>query len=204
MLYTADFDFQDNAYYEDEIETSTYDMSVAVGNGMTSRFGQRKRKDMKQFGPRSYAVGSNMFPAHGNENKRVSVQPSLLAKRPGSSLNVSIPTKRVRTASRRVISPFNAGTSGYIQFPNKTDASSGDTDSFQDDQSTLRGGSFVPNTFDTESVGDFENQLPFDSAEVSMKPKKKKKPKHLVFITYSFKCVYVTPLKLPTFHLYVL
>lgn len=103
-----------------------------------------------------------------------------LGKRPSNNLNASIPTKRMRTASRqRVLSPYSATTSGCAQLPIKTDASSGDTSSFQDDQSTLHGGSHMPNNLEVESVGDFEKHLPFDSAEVS-KPKKQKKVKILV------------------------
>ncbi|KAI3461860.1 hypothetical protein Pfo_018523 [Paulownia fortunei] len=176
----ADFESQDNAYEEDEGETNTYDMSMAFEDSKSLRFGQKKRKHLiHAYGVRSYEVSSDILQMQCAENKVVTHQSALLAKRPGGSLNVSIPTKRVRTASRRVISPFSAGTSGCVQVPNKTDASSGDTNSFQDDQSTLRGGSLVPNSLEVESVGDFDKQLPFDSAEVLMKHKKKKKAKHL-------------------------
>ncbi|KAL2239684.1 UNVERIFIED_CONTAM: Chromatin modification-related protein EAF1 B, partial [Sesamum indicum] len=176
---TADFGSQDNAYDEDE-ETNTYDMPMAFEANKSSRLGQKKRKHLTHaYGVRSYEASSGILPMQCAENKAMAEQSALLAKRPGSSLNVSIPTKRVRTASRRVISPFSAGASGYIQVPNKTDASSGDTNSFQDDQSTLHGGSHVPNSLEVESVGDFEKQLPFESGEVSVKHKKKKKAKHL-------------------------
>ncbi|KAL1565730.1 chromatin modification-related protein EAF1 B-like isoform X2 [Salvia divinorum] len=151
---TADFESQDTAYDEDEGDISPYNMTMAFDNCKSSRFGQKKRKHLIHgYGVRSYEV-----------------------KRPGGSLNVSIPTKRVRTASRRVISPFSAGTSGCLQLPNKTDASSDDTNSFQDDQSTLHGGSSVPKV---ESGGDFNKQLPFHSAETATKHKKRKRPKHL-------------------------
>ncbi|KAL0459908.1 UNVERIFIED_CONTAM: Chromatin modification-related protein EAF1 A, partial [Sesamum latifolium] len=170
---------QENAFDEDEGETSTYNMSVVFEGSKSSRYGQKKRKHLTHaYGARSYEMGSDLLPMHCAENKVVNQQSALLAKRPGGSLNVSIPTKRVRTASRRVIGPFNAGASGF-QLPNKTDASSGDTNSFQDDQSTLRGGLVVPNSSEVESAADFERQLPFESAEVSTKPKKKKKAKHL-------------------------
>ncbi|KAG8387286.1 hypothetical protein BUALT_Bualt02G0005600 [Buddleja alternifolia] len=176
----ADLESHYNAYDEEEGETSTYNMSVAFEGSKSSSFGQQRRKYLTHaYGSRSYEIGPDLLPMQCADNKVVTQQSSLRAKRPGSSLNVSIPTKRVRTASRRVISPFNAGASGYIQMPNKTDASSGDTNSFQDDQSTLRGGLLVPNSLEVESVGDFDKQLPFDSAEVSTKPKKKKKAKHL-------------------------
>lgn len=122
------------------------------------------------------------------ENKVGTQQSTLMGKRPANSLNVGlVPTKRMRTASRpRVLSPFSVDTSGGVQGPSKADASSGDTNSFQDDQSTLHGGSQFPHSLEVDSAGDFENHLLFDSAEVS-KPKKKKKAKHLVCIFYVFR-----------------
>lgn len=147
----------------------------------SSRYGQKKRKHLVQaYGARPYEMGSNLLPMQSSENKLATSQFATLAKRPGSNINVSIPTKRMRTASRRVISPFGAGASGSVQVLIKTDASSCDTNSFQDDQITLRGGLVVPNSLEVESAGEFEKQLPFDSAEVSTRPKKKKKAKHLV------------------------
>ncbi|KAJ6680775.1 CHROMATIN MODIFICATION-RELATED PROTEIN EAF1 A-RELATED [Salix purpurea] len=58
----------------------------------------------------------------------------------------------MRTASRqRFISPFTAGITGVLpQAPMKTDASSGDTNSFQDDQSTLHGGSQIQKSVEVE------------------------------------------------------
>lgn len=176
----VDFESHDYVYDEDEGETNIYSMPMAFEASKSSRYGQKKRKHLAQaYGARPYEVGSDMLPMQSVENKLVTPQFALLAKRPGSNINVSIPTKRMRTASRRVISPFGAGASGCIQVPNKTDASSCDTNSFQDDQSILRGGLVVPNSLEVESAGEFEQQLPFDSAEVSTKPKKKKKAKHL-------------------------
>ncbi|XP_022851917.1 chromatin modification-related protein EAF1 B-like isoform X2 [Olea europaea var. sylvestris] len=172
-------DIADNAYEEDEGETSTYDTAVAF-DGLPSRFAQKNPKHLTNpYGARSYKIGPHFLPMQCIESKVATQQSALLAKRPGSTLNVSIPTKRMRTASRRVISPFSAGTSGGIQISNKTDASSGDTDSYQDDQSTSRGGSLVPNGLEVESVGEFEKQLPFESVQILTKPKKKKKEKHL-------------------------
>lgn len=161
---SADFESRHTAYNEED-ETHTYDMSMAFDG---SRYGQKKRKHLiHAYGGRSY---------ENVENKVDTQQSALVAKRPGGSLNASVPTKRVRTASRRVINPFSVGTSVCVQVPIKTD-SSGDTNSLQDDQTTLRG---APNSLEVESVGDFDKQLPFGSAEVMTKHKKKKKPKHLV------------------------
>lgn len=178
---TADFESQNTAYDDDEEEISPYDTPTAFDYSKSSRFRQMKRKRLiHAHGVRSYKVTSDVLPMQYAENKVVNPQSALMAKRPGGSLNVSIPTKRVRTASRRVISPFSAGASGCIQVPNKTDASSGDTNSFQDDQTTLHGGSLVPHSLEVDSGGDFSKQLPFHSAEIMTKHKKKKKPKHLV------------------------
>ncbi|CAI9774425.1 unnamed protein product [Fraxinus pennsylvanica] len=176
----ADFESLANAYEEDEGETIKYDMAVAFEDCKSSRFVPTKRKHLTNaYVSRSYEAGPDPSLMHCMENKAVIQQSALAGKRPSSSLNVSFPTKRVRTASRRVFSPFSAGTSGCIQLPNKTDASSGDTNSFQDDRSTLHGGSLVPNSLEVESLGELEKQLPFDCADVSTRPKKKKKAKHL-------------------------
>ncbi|KAL3616333.1 hypothetical protein CASFOL_039723 [Castilleja foliolosa] len=159
----ADFESQNNTYEEEGRETNAYGLSMAFEDRKSSIFGQKKQKHLikASYGVRSHEV-------------------AILEKRPGGNLDASI-TKRVRTASRRVVSPFSAGTSGFLQVPNKTDASSGETtNSFQDDQSTLRGGSHAPYSLEVESAGKFEKQLSIESAEVSLKHKKKKKAKHLI------------------------
>ncbi|KAL7587536.1 hypothetical protein Lser_V15G38958 [Lactuca serriola] len=165
----------ENAFEEDEGETNTYYLPGGFEGHKSSKAAQKRRKNFKIYGGRSYEMGGDVsFMQTGG------TQPSILSgKRPATSLNVSIPTKRVRTASRqRIISPFHAGTSGSVQAPHRTDASSGDTNSFQDEQSSLHGGSQIPNNMEAESVGDYEKQLQFDSMEVSNRPKKKKKVKH--------------------------
>lgn len=147
----------------------------------STKTAQKRRKNFKLYGPRSYEMGGDASYLQSVE-RNIGTQPSVLnGKRSGSSLNVAIPTKRVRTASRqRIISPFNVGSSGPIQAPNRTDASSGDNNSFQDEQSTLHGVSQIQNNMEAESVGDYEKQLQFDSMEVLNRPKKKKKPRHPV------------------------
>ncbi|PSS14086.1 Chromatin modification-related protein EAF1 B like [Actinidia chinensis var. chinensis] len=171
-----------NEYEEDEGETSVPYLPSAFEAGKQLKFSHKKRKILRKSGTaRSYDLGTG-FPFTHIEDKVGTQQSVLMGKRPANSLNVGlIPTKRMRTASRqRVLSPFGAGTSGGVQGLSKTDASSGDTNSFQDDQSTLHGGSHIPNNLEVESGCDFEKQLPFDPTEVS-KPRKKKKPKHLGF-----------------------
>ncbi|KAI3742045.1 hypothetical protein L1987_59724 [Smallanthus sonchifolius] len=171
----------DNAFEEDEGETNTYYLPGGFEGSKSTKTAQKSRKNFKLYGPISYEMGSDMSVMQSVE-RTVGNQPSVLSgKRSGSSLNVTIPTKRVRTASRqRIISSFNAGTSGHIQALNRTDASSADTNSFQDEQRTLYGGPGpqIPNSLEAESAGDYEKQSQFDSMEVSNRPKKKKKEKH--------------------------
>ncbi|KAG9149525.1 hypothetical protein Leryth_014302 [Lithospermum erythrorhizon] len=165
-----------NAYEEEEGKTSTYDCDFSKSSG----YAQKKRKILRNgHGRRSFEVGDDLMYTQCMENKIRSQQAVIIGKRSATSLNVSIPTKRIRTASRqRVFSPFTSGTSGFVPLPCKTDASSGDTSSFHDDQSTPCGRAIMPNHLEVESERNFEKQLPFDSTGVS-KPKKKKKPKHL-------------------------
>ncbi|CAA0825759.1 Chromatin modification-related protein EAF1 A [Striga hermonthica] len=144
----AGFDFQDNGVV-DERETNTYDISIE--DSKNCGFGQKKQKHlMHAYGARPYEV-SDISQMQDAENKVVH-QSALLAKRPGGNLSVSIPTKRVRTASRRA-----------------------------DDQSTLQGDTHAPYNVEVESAVKFEKQLAIGSAEVLMrhKKKKKKKAKHL-------------------------
>ncbi|KAK8506062.1 hypothetical protein V6N11_059911 [Hibiscus sabdariffa] len=68
---------------------------------------------------------------------------------------------------------------GGFQAPTKADASSGDTNSCRDDQSTLNGGFQIQKSMEIESTGEFERQLPYNCAEESTKPKKKKKTTNL-------------------------
>ncbi|KAK9075980.1 hypothetical protein SSX86_004310 [Deinandra increscens subsp. villosa] len=163
-----------DAFEEEEGETNTYYLSGGF-EGCKSTKTAQKRRNFNLYGPRSYERGDDV-PFMQSVERTVGKQPSVLSgKRSGSSLNVRIPTKRVRTASRqRIISPYNAGTSGHIIEPNRTDASSADTNSYQDEHSILHGGAQIPNNMEAESAGDYQ----FDSMEVSNRPKKKKKEKH--------------------------
>ncbi|KAH1081534.1 hypothetical protein J1N35_021295 [Gossypium stocksii] len=172
----AEFGYGDFVYDEDEGETSTYYLPGAFEGRKSSKLNKKRKNPMKSYPARPYEMDADL--PYGS-----CVQQSvLIGKRPGSSLNVGpIPTKRVRTGSRqRVISPFgSAAAAGGLQATMKTDASSGDTNSFQDDQSTLHGGFQMQKSNEVESIGDFERQLPYDCAETPTKPKKKKKAKNL-------------------------
>ncbi|KAM4070609.1 hypothetical protein ACB094_12G178000 [Castanea mollissima] len=174
----AEYGYEENVYDEDEGETSMLCLPGAFEGSKSTKFSQKKRKHLtKSYTARSFELGADL---HYGQCTTGTQQSMLMGKRP-ASLNVgSIPTKRMRTATRqRVLSPFGAGATGTIQAQVKTDASSGDTNSCQDDQSTLHGGSQIQKSVEVESAGDFEKQLPYDSAETSIKPKKKKKAKHL-------------------------
>jgi len=76
--------------------------------------------------------------------------------------------------------PSSAGGSMGVQAPMRTDASSGDTSSFQDDLTNLQGTSRMPKSMEVDSVADFEKQPSYDQGETSMKNKKKKKAKNMV------------------------
>ncbi|XWS31278.1 hypothetical protein CRYUN_Cryun23aG0063500 [Craigia yunnanensis] len=173
----AEFGYDDFVYDEDEGETSTYYLPGAFEGSKSSKLNQKKRKNsMKSYSARPYEMGADL------PYRNCAQQSMLIGKRPASSLNGGpIPTKRVRTGSRqRVLSPFSsAAAAGGLQAPTKTDASSGDTNSYQDDQSTLHGGFPTQKSMEVESIGDFERQLPYDCAETPTKPKKKKKAKNL-------------------------
>ncbi|XP_019059011.1 PREDICTED: chromatin modification-related protein EAF1 B-like isoform X2 [Tarenaya hassleriana] len=161
------------AYDDDEGETSTYYVPGAFECTKSSNLSHKKRKNlMKSHSARLYDIGADL--PYGSYAGGSS-QPTVMGKRPASNINVgSVPTKRMRTASRqRMISPFGSVTAGTLQVPLKTD--SGDTSSFQDEESSLHGGSMVQKGAEVESSGNFERQLAYDMAETSGKPKKKKK-----------------------------
>ena len=177
-LTFSEIGYQDNDYEEDEGENMYY-LPGAFDTGWPSK---KKRKIMKSYAARAYELGGDFGYGRCLDSRNGTPQSALMGKRTANNLHAgSIPTKRVRTASRqRVVGPFGAGSTGVAPAPSRADASSGDTNSFQDDQSTLHGGSIVPRCSEVDSAMDFEKQSTFDSAEIMAKPKKKKKMKHSV------------------------
>lgn len=164
-------------FAEDEGETSTYYQPGNFERTKPLKSTLKKRKNMISF-PRPYETGADM--RYGPSS--MGQQSMMMAKRSGNPNVGAIPTKRVRTASRqRVVTP-----TANVQIQVKTDASSGDTNSFQDDQSPMHGGSQFQKSMEVESVGDFDKQYAYDCVETSVKPKKKKKAKHLVYLDISF------------------
>ncbi|XP_048607050.1 chromatin modification-related protein EAF1 A isoform X1 [Brassica napus] len=168
----GDIEYDVTAFDEDEGETSAYYLPRAFECSKSFNLSHKKRKNlMKSHSARSYDLGADYVNYTGGSNSS-----NLMARRPGSNINAgSVPT-RVRTASRpRIVGSFGYATAGSLPVPSKTDASSGDTGSFQDEQSSLPGGSAFQKGTEVESSGTFEKQLPYDMAETSGKPKKKKK-----------------------------
>lgn len=167
----AEYGYQENLYNEDEGETSAYYLPGAFEGSKSLKLAQKKRKNPT----RSYEVEGDS----ANGRYSIGSQQPAIGKRT-SNLVGPIPTKRFRSASRpRVLMPSSAGGSMGVQAPMRTDASSGDTSSFQDELTTLQGTSRMPKSMEVDSVPDFEKQLSYDQGETSMKNKKKKKAKNM-------------------------
>lgn len=171
MLYILFSDLPQENAYEDEGETCTY-LPEAYDGGLLSQMGHRKHLGQQRInGARSYGISTHVPFEPYLESKLSN------GKRPSSFL--AVPTKRIRTAARqRIVSPYPAGIGGTTQVTSKTDVSSGDTSSYQDDQSSLHGGSLPWKNTDFESTVDFDRQLPYDGREVVTKANKKKKLKN--------------------------
>ncbi|XP_020573993.1 chromatin modification-related protein EAF1 B-like isoform X2 [Phalaenopsis equestris] len=167
------------AFEEDEGETATDIFSGALEGNYLPKYIHKNRKIYQQnFYATRYEADVSYDPSIEGKTARHTL---IMRKRPSGILNVSaVPTKRTRTAARqRTISPFSSGPVGSIPMTSKTDVSSGDTGSFQDDQSSRHGYSLPQRNFEADSTVDFERLLTFDSTDIPIKPKKKKKPKHL-------------------------
>lgn len=191
FLFKIEFGSGEIVYDEDEGETSTYHLHGVYEGIKSSKSSQKKHTNLIKHAKKSSDVGADLPYVHYTTG----TQPAMLFGRRPGNLNVGqVPTKRKRKrmASRqRVVSPFMI--TGTMQVEAKTDASSGDTSSFQDDQSTLHGGSQIQKSLEVDSVGDFERQLPYDCTETSVKVKKKK-VKNLIIIIFVFnvspRCIY--------------
>ncbi|XP_020399005.1 chromatin modification-related protein EAF1 B isoform X3 [Zea mays] len=165
---------QENAYEEDEGETCTFLSPKAYVGGSISNMVHKKKHVMPQriSLARPYEIGTYVPYQPCMESKSRN-QPLLSnGKRPTSFL--AIPPKRTRTAARQqVVSPFHAGASVPPQ-----DFSSGNTNSYQDDQSSLHSESLPWRNMDFESTVDSDRQLPYDAGEMCTKVNNKKKLKN--------------------------
>ncbi|CAI9288354.1 unnamed protein product [Lactuca saligna] len=110
-------DVADNTLEEDEGETSTYYLPGAFEGSRMSKPTQKKRKQsqpFKSYVGRPYETGADLsFPQSLDRN--IGTQPSVISgKRPATSINVSIPTKRDEQSSLH----------GGYQIPNNMEAES--------------------------------------------------------------------------------
>lgn len=172
----SDQGYQENAYDEDEAETSKYYMPGPLDGSKSSKFTQKKRKNL-----RFYERGADLLYGHCT----TLTQPSTSVEKKPANLTIGpIPAKRMRSTNalrQRVLSPFGTGAHCNVQAQVKTEVSSGDTNSFHDDQNSLLGGLRIQNGVEVESAGDFEKHISYDDyAETLTKPKKKNKARHLV------------------------
>ncbi|XP_027336682.1 chromatin modification-related protein EAF1 B-like [Abrus precatorius] len=170
----AEFGSEENAYDEEEGETSTYYLPSVYEGNKSSKSAHKKHKNLKSYAHRCGDSGTDLPYVHYTTG----TQPSMVFGKRPAGLNVGpVPTKRMRTATRhRVLSPFT-GNMGMIQAQAKADASSGDTNSFHEEQ--IHVGPLIQQSMEVESVTDFEKQSSYDCAETSVKTKKKKKAKAL-------------------------
>ncbi|XP_042427654.1 chromatin modification-related protein EAF1 B-like isoform X1 [Zingiber officinale] len=173
----------EDAYEEEEGETGTYLLPVKFEGGLSSRLAHKNRKHTRQKSSAMRHNGDGAYFSYEPCSERKSGNQPFIStgKRNSSTFHVgSFPTKRVRTASRqRFVSPYPSGALVPLQMTSKTDASSEDTSSFLDDQSSLHGGPMARKNMGVETIADFDRQLPFDGEISSKSKKKKKKPKHL-------------------------
>lgn len=175
-VFTVCSDMLRENAYEDESEMCTYLSQKAYDGGCPSNMGHKKKHLMHQriSVARQYEIGT-IVPYEPCLERKSGNQPLISnGKRPTSFL--AMPPKRIRTAARqRVVSPFHGGAGGPPQVTSKTDASSGDTNSYQDDQSSLHSGSLPWRNTDFESTVDSDRQLPYGASEACTKANKKKK-----------------------------
>ncbi|KAK4804301.1 hypothetical protein SAY86_004118 [Trapa natans] len=164
--------YQENDY-DDEVETNACYMPRALAGSKPLKFVQKKRKNQ-----RLYEQGVDLPYRH----YATATQPSTPMERKSANLSIgTIPAKRMRTtnASRqRVLSHFGTGPHVSVQAQAKTEVSSGDTNSYHDDQSSLHGGSWIQKGIEVESAANFEKHVSYNDTETSTRPKKKK-AKHL-------------------------
>ncbi|KAL9683941.1 hypothetical protein QQ045_021370 [Rhodiola kirilowii] len=165
--------YLDKVYDEDEGETSTHCLPGTVEWSKASQLPHKKQKGLKRtYSSASYELGADFANGSHMPGTQKSV---LMVKQPSSQNHGSIPTKRMRTASRqRMLGSHSGASTVKMLAMNMTGASSEDTNSYQDDQSSLHFGSQLQRSLEVESPVDYEKYLPTDSGEISTKHKKKK------------------------------
>ncbi|KAF9600204.1 hypothetical protein IFM89_005028 [Coptis chinensis] len=116
----------------------------------------------------SYEVRGGIPYEHHSENKLGSHSSIIMEKRSLNILQIgSIPTKRARTVSRkRVQCPSIGEASEVVQVGKITDLSSGDTNSFQDQQNIVHEDLHISKYLNVECVRGFQKNLPTDCTEI--------------------------------------
>ncbi|KAI4329872.1 hypothetical protein MLD38_028207 [Melastoma candidum] len=170
MSDVSDCGYQESVYNEGEGETGTYYLPGAFEGSKSLKHSQKKRKAPI----RPYELEAD------SPYGRCSIgTQQIIGKRPPNLVG-HIPTKGFRSTPRsRVMLPSGTPASvGSFQAPTKTDASSGDTSSFQDDLSVIPGPLRSQKNVEVDSVSNYGSRLSYDMAETSVKTKKKRKPKY--------------------------
>lgn len=176
----------------DEDEMRVQYLPGAFEGSKASKSRKRRKSIMKASMPKTYGgrfpPGESHVVHVGNKAETNNGIPLTVStgKRALSSANPnigSIPTKRIRSstvaARQRAAGSLSGGTTGASGLANKTDVSSGDTSSLQEDFNTFSGGSQPSKGIDVESTGACGNHWLFDTADGSVMRKRKKKSKHL-------------------------
>eukprot|EP01018_Ginkgo_biloba_P025815 Gb_03424 [translate_table: standard] len=164
----------------------------AFEGSKATKIARKKRKSIiKASMPKTYVGRIPAGESHGlylgnNAETNASIpSPLTTGKRtlPSGNSNVGvIPTKRIRSstvaARQRAAGSLSAGTTSALALATKTDASSGDTSSLQEEFNTFVGGSQPRKNIDIDPSRAYGKHFHFDGADVSVKYKKKKKSKH--------------------------
>eukprot|EP00252_Welwitschia_mirabilis_P004098 TRINITY_DN1429_c0_g1_i1.p1 TRINITY_DN1429_c0_g1~~TRINITY_DN1429_c0_g1_i1.p1 ORF type:complete len:1421 (+),score=348.96 TRINITY_DN1429_c0_g1_i1:323-4264(+) len=183
--------------YGDEHDRYFCCLPVTLDGSKGAKARKKRKSLMKASMPKTYAgriSGESYEVFLGNKMEANSFTPSSTTngKRvlPSGNLNIAtIPTKRIRSstvaARQRVGGTFSGGIAGGSSIANRTDVSSGDTSSLQEDLNTMSGGSQHLKGIDMDPSVACGKHWIFDGDEMSVKTKKKKKAKHLG-VTSSF------------------
>ncbi|KAK8570009.1 hypothetical protein V6N13_002715 [Hibiscus sabdariffa] len=155
---------------QEEVETSVYDAGAGFGYG-DFVYDKDEGETSTYLLPGAFEGGKSSK----LNQKRGTNSLKFMKSYPARSYNVGAGLPYGNCAQQSTL----IAAAGGFQAPTKADASSGDTNSCRDDQSTLNGGFQIQKSMEIESTGEFERQLPYNCAEESTKPKKKKKTTNL-------------------------
>ncbi|XP_057842837.2 chromatin modification-related protein EAF1 B isoform X2 [Cryptomeria japonica] len=178
------FSPRERAFCEDDELRTQYLPGAFEGSKATKA--RKRRKNLIKM-PKTHGripSGESHGFSLGNMAETITGIPltTMNGKRTASSANLNagapIPTKRIRSstiaARQRAAGSLSGGTTGASGHANKTDVSSGDTSSLQEEYNTLIEGSQSRKSMDIDTCG---KSLHSDGVDISLKTKKKKKSK---------------------------